>query len=72
MQLIDAMEQRLGKKATIDHKPFHSADMMETWANISKAEELLGWKPTIELEEGLDQTIAWYRENKELAQALVI
>ncbi len=72
MQLIDAMEQRLGKKATIDHKPFHSADMMETWADISKAEELLGWKPTIELEEGLDKTIEWYQANKELAQALVI
>lgn len=72
MQLIDAMEQRLGKKATIDHKPFHSADMMETWADISKARTLLGWEPTVELDEGLDHTIAWYRENRDLAQALVI
>lgn len=72
MQLIDAMEQRLGKKATIDHKPFHSADMMETWADISKAKELLDWEPTIELDEGLEKTIEWYQENKDLAQALVI
>ena len=72
MQLIDAMEQRLGKKAQIDHKPFHSADMMETWADIGKAKELIGWEPTVSLEEGLDQTVAWYRENKEMADALVI
>ena len=72
MQLIDAMEQRLGKKAQIDHKPFHSADMMETWADIGKAKELIGWEPTVSLEEGLDKTVAWYRENKEMADALVI
>jgi nucleoside-diphosphate-sugar epimerase len=72
MQLIAAMEERLGKKATIDHKPFHSADMMETWANIEKAKELLDWEPTVSLEEGLDRTIKWYRENRELAQALHI
>lgn len=72
MQLIDAMEQRLGKKAQIDHKPFHSADMKETWADIEKARDLIGWEPTVSLEEGLDKTIAWYRENKEMADALVL
>lgn len=60
MQLIAAMEERLGRKATIDHKPFHNADMMETWADIGKAERLLDWRPEISLEEGLDRTIAWY------------
>lgn len=72
IQLIAAMEERLGKKAAIEHKPFHSADMMETWANIEKARELLGWEPAVSLEEGLDRTIEWYRENRELARALKI
>lgn len=72
MELIAAMEDRLGKKAIIDHKPFHSADMMETWADISKARRLLGWEPEISLEEGLGRTIEWYRTNRDLARALVI
>ena len=72
MELIAAMEERLGKKAVIDHKPFNKADMMETWADISKAKRLLGWEPEITLEEGLDRTIGWYRENRDLARALVI
>ena len=72
MELIAAMEERLGKKAVIDHKPFNKADMMETWADISKAKRLLGWEPEITLEEGLDRTISWYRENRDLARALVI
>lgn len=72
MELIAAMEERLGKKAVIDHKPFNKADMMETWADISKAKRLLGWEPEISLEEGLDRTIGWYRENRDLARSLVI
>lgn len=72
MQLISAMEERLGRKAVIDHKPFNKADMMETWADISKAKKLLGWEPEISLEDGLDQTIAWYRENRDLARSLDI
>ncbi|MBL9151012.1 MAG: SDR family NAD(P)-dependent oxidoreductase [Verrucomicrobiales bacterium] len=72
MELIAAMEERLGRKAVIDHKPFNKADMMETWADISKAKRLLGWEPEIPLEEGLDRTIGWYRDNRDLARALVI
>jgi nucleoside-diphosphate-sugar epimerase len=29
---------------------------------ISKAKELLGWRPRFDLEEGLQQTIDWYRQ----------
>lgn len=33
------------------------------WADISKAERLLGWKPKHSLRKGLMETIAWYKEN---------
>ena len=33
-------------------------------ANASKAERLLGWKPRISFDEGLDRTIAWYEANR--------
>ena len=33
-------------------------------ASISKANRLLGWIPTTEMETGLDKTIAWYRKNR--------
>ena len=45
--IIEKLETLLGKRAKIDHKPFHIADLMETWANIDKAKDLLplanGW-----------------------------
>ncbi|HET7537329.1 MAG TPA: NAD-dependent epimerase/dehydratase family protein [Candidatus Didemnitutus sp.] len=61
---IGKLEALLGKTARYDRKPFHSADMKETWADIAKAERLLGWRPTVGLEEGLQHTVAWYRENR--------
>ncbi len=62
--IIEQLEDLLGKKAVIDHKPFHKADMMETWADISKAEKLLDWKPQISPEEGLARSVQWYRDNQ--------
>jgi len=70
--LIEGMEKRLGKKAIIENKPFHAADMKDTWADISKAKRLLGWAPEVSLEDGLDQAVEWYIQNREFAQALVI
>ena len=32
--------------------------------DITRARQLLDWEPRIEPEEGLEQTIAWFRENQ--------
>lgn len=62
--VINKIEEFLGKKATIQNKPFHIADLKETWADIDKAHELLDWKPAISLDEGLKRSVNWYLENK--------
>ncbi|WP_456464814.1 SDR family NAD(P)-dependent oxidoreductase [Persephonella sp.] len=63
--IIQKIEDLLGKKAKIEYKPFHKADMKETWADIEKAEKLLGWKPEIDIDEGLKRTVQWYVENRD-------
>ncbi len=62
--VIHEIEKLLGKKAAIDYKPFQKTDLKETWADIEKAKKLLGWKPKIDLKEGLKITVTWYLENK--------
>jgi nucleoside-diphosphate-sugar epimerase len=62
--IIIKLEELLRKKANIDHKPFHVADLMETWADISKAKRLLGWEPQVSLEEGLEKSVQWYLDNQ--------
>jgi len=62
--VIQTIETYLNKKAIIEYKPFHIADLKETWADIKKAEKLLSWKPLISLNEGLRKCVDWYLENK--------
>ena len=61
---ISLIEKNLGKKAKIEYKPFHKADMKATWADISKAKKLLNWQPKIDLKVGIERTCKWYIENK--------
>ena len=63
--IIGRLEKLLGKTALVDHKPFHIADIKETWADIEKAKRLLGWEPTITLDEGLEKSVQWYLANRE-------
>ena len=64
MDAIRLVEKLVGKKARIEYKPGHPADVLATWADISKAERLLGWRPRLSFEEGVAQLVAWYQENR--------
>lgn len=68
--VISTLEKHLGKPAQIDSKDFHKADILETWADISKAERLLGWKPSVSFEDGLKRTVDWYMKEKSWVQSV--
>ena len=63
--LIAKIELLLNKSAIINQKPFHSADVDSTWADITKAKKLLDWEPITTLDQGLEKTIKWYFENRD-------
>ena len=63
-QIIGQIEAGLGKKGDVERKPFHKADMMATWADISKAKRLLDWEPEISVEEGIQKTVEWHKANR--------
>jgi UDP-glucuronate 4-epimerase len=71
MDAIKMIEQQLGKKATLEFRPRHPADVRATWADIGKAERLLGWKPQVSFEEGIRHAVEWYRENRAWAKDVV-
>jgi len=72
LKLIELIEGLLGRKAQIERRPAHPADVPATWASITKARELLGWQPKIRLEEGLKRTVTWYLENREWAKEIQV
>jgi UDP-glucuronate decarboxylase len=49
-----------GSSSVIQHRPLPQDDPKQRQPNISKAKALLDWQPTIQLEEGLSKTIAYF------------
>jgi len=66
--LIDQLQEMLHKKAKVQHQPPHSADVPSTWADITKAGKILGWRPEATLEQGLRRAVDWYLENRAWAR----
>jgi UDP-glucuronate 4-epimerase len=56
---IAIIEKLLGKKAIIDQKPPFPGDVPITYANITKAEKLLGVRPEVSVEEGMERFVKW-------------
>lgn len=59
-ELIELLEQNLGKKAIIDHQPMQPGDVPQTYADISKARELLNYNPHTKIEEGIEKFVRWF------------
>jgi len=63
--LIGLIETSLGKRAEIDWHPAHPGDVTLTCANIDKARSLLGYRPTMPIEEGIERFVHWYQGQTE-------
>lgn len=58
-KLIRTIEQTLGKSAEIRRLPDQPGDVPRTFADVSKAKELLGYQPQVPLEEGIRRYVDW-------------
>jgi UDP-glucuronate 4-epimerase len=59
--LICTLERSLGKRAIIETLPDQPGDVPITYADISKAQRLLGYSPQTPFQKGIDEFVAWYR-----------
>jgi len=60
-EMVEALERATGRTATTSHEPDQPGDVPLTWADISKASCLLGYKPATPLAEGLQRFVTWFR-----------
>ncbi len=65
--LIHTFETIIGKKAKLEFLPANPADMNASWADVSKAKDLLGWMPEVPLEKGIPKIIDWYMQERSWA-----
>ncbi len=68
--LIEKLEARIGKKASIRRRPMDRADMQANLADISKARRELNWEPKVSLDEGLSRTVDWYLGDRERIKSI--
>ena len=61
-RLIALIEEAAGKKAVIEHRPERKEDMPVTCADLTKAGRLLGYRPTVSIEDGVREYVNWFRK----------
>ena len=60
--LIGIIERTLDKPAQIDWQPMQPGDVRQTYADISKARNLVGYDPRTSMEEGIRLFSNWFLE----------
>lgn len=69
--LIAILEEKIGKKAITTYHPFHKADALANWADVTKARELIGWQPQVNLDEGIGRLVDWYQKERTWASQVL-
>ena len=62
--LISLIERNLEKKAIIKHLPDQPGDVPITYADITKATNMLGYQPKVSIEEGIEKFVSWFKSCK--------
>jgi UDP-glucose 4-epimerase len=62
--LAHRIKRITGADCEVRFQPIHYTDVELRIPNVDKARELLGFEARVELDEGLERTIAWYREKQ--------
>lgn len=63
-QMVATIEQALDKKAKIDQQPMQAGDVLQTYADISKARRLLNYNPQTNFEEGVRRFVEWFKSKE--------
>ena len=61
-ELVQLIEKAAGKKAQLRLLPPQPGDVPITYADISKAKRLLGYDPQVNIEEGIQRFVDWFRK----------
>jgi len=62
IEYIHAIEKALGKEAILELLPLQPGDVPDTFADSSALEQMVGYKPSVSVEDGVKQFVDWYRD----------
>lgn len=61
-EMVQTLEETLGKKAIIHKMPMQPGDVERTNADITKAKKMIGYNPETNFKDGIDKFIKWYKK----------
>jgi len=61
LDFVEVIEKKLDKKANMNMLPIQPGDLPETYADTTKARQLLGFEAKVSVEEGVSNFVDWYR-----------
>lgn len=62
MDFIDTIEEAMGKKAEKIMMPMQPGDVYQTYADTTRLEQDMGYKPHVSLKEGIGEFIGWFKD----------
>ena len=65
--LLGTLREILGVRTEAIYREGRAGDVRDSQADISRAGRLTGYVPTVDLREGLERTLAWYKSAQPLA-----
>ena len=71
-ELVEMVEELTGKQANVQYGPPNLADMFMNQANITKARDMLGWNPQVNLRDGIKNLIDWYYAEREWVKEILM
>ncbi len=67
---VRMIEDLVGRKAAVEYRPAHPADVPATWADIAKAKRLLSWQPRTRFADGVAALVRWYQSHRAWASEI--
>src|SRR5688572_19690268 len=70
-ELVEIVEELTGKTANVQYGPPNLADVSMNHADVTKAKNMLGWDPQVDLRDGIRNLIDWYYAEREWAKDIL-
>jgi UDP-glucose 4-epimerase len=62
IDLVKKLQGAAGSNVPVEFAPHRPGEQQESFVNVEKAKQLLGWSPHVTLEEGLAKSYAWFAD----------
>ncbi|NUM89052.1 MAG: NAD-dependent epimerase/dehydratase family protein [Bdellovibrionales bacterium] len=61
-RFVASIERATGKRAVVTGRPLHQGDVLETYADVTELERLVGFVPKTGIDDGVEKFVHWFKE----------